>query len=98
MKFRGAYTNGPAVKHALAATVSTDVNGDATYTFPEAFPNALLGFQVTEATAPGVLGAVVIKALSDSDRTQIKFRVYASDSGLVIASFVVTVNITAFGV
>lgn len=97
--FRTTHQPGPIVKHAYNLTVTTNASGDATWTFPAPFPNALLNFQLTEVTAPGVLGSVVVKGLpAFSDETGVSFRAYASTTGAVIASFPVTVNITAWGI
>lgn len=91
----------PKIINAMGVTITTNVGGDATYTFPTAFPNGLYGFQITEATVPAALGAVVIKAYPQasgfSDRTKVAFRAYASTTGAAIASTAVTVNITAYG-
>lgn len=90
--------NPPVAKHVFNLTVSTNGAGDATWTFPRPFPQALLSFQITEVTDPAVLGSVVVKGLpAASDATKVSFRAYASSTGAVIASFPVTVNITAFG-
>lgn len=97
MKYRGQYDRGVRVVNALHLTVATNASGDGTWTFPVAFPNTLLGYQVTECSDPAALGAVVVKGRQTSDRTKVVFRAYASSTGAALGSTSVTVNITAWG-
>lgn len=96
-RYKVAPQSQPQVKTTIHTTFATNGSGDATWTFPTPFPNTLVGYQITECTAPGALGAVVLKGLQSSDETKVSFRVYASSTGAVIASTNVTVNITAYG-
>lgn len=86
----------PLVVNTMHATFATNASGDATWTFPTAFPNTLLGYQITDSTLPAALGAVILKGHQSSNKTKVDFRVYDS-AGAVIASTNVTVNITAWG-
>lgn len=90
------------VQNFMGVAITTNASGDATYTFPTAFPNGLYGFQVTDASnaAPPGLGAIILKAYTSttgaSDRTKVSFRAYQT-SGAVLPSTGFTVNITAYG-
>lgn len=89
----------PKVINAMDVLLTTNASGDATWTFPTAFPNTLVGAQITPS-GPGAVGPFVVKVWPTSsgftDRTKVAFRVYDM-AGAAVPSFTVAVNVTAWG-
>lgn len=78
-------------------TVTTNASGDATITFPVAFGSVLKSANITDATDPANLGAVLLKlTYGSSDKTKITFRAYTT-AGAALASQSVAIAWAADG-
>ena len=97
--FQSKYSHGLSVIYGENVSFSTNGSGDASWTFPTAFPTDIVTVHVTPCDT--ALGSFIpkphAKSSGNTDRTKVTVRIYNPD-GSVAASFgPYKVNITAFG-
>ena len=79
-------------------SLTTNSSGDASITFPTAFPNGLLSVQLTEATASSFLGPLILKwTEAYSSKSAITMRIYDSNGTALASVGPVLVSYLAIG-